>query len=160
MAKEFERKFLVSGGAWRKGADHGKSIRQAYLALTEKISLRVRILGGRAWLTIKSAKPGAARDEFEYPIPVKDARALMKLRTGHVISKRRHVVRSGNSRFEVDVFEGVHRGLVIAEIERPRGVGRIDRPEWLGPDVTHEPRYYNHRLALARSKPRANRRVP
>jgi adenylate cyclase len=148
MAKEIERKFLVSGGGWRKHADRGKAIRQAYLALTGTMSLRVRTIGkAKAYLTIKSTRSGAARSEFEYPIPVKDARALMKLRTGRLIEKRRHVVKAGNAHFEIDVFKGDHRGLVIAEIELSTPRARFDRPKWLGEEVTDEERYYNASLA-------------
>jgi adenylate cyclase len=148
MAKETERKFLVSNDGWRKRADRGKSIRQAYLALTDTMSLRVRTVGKRkAYLTIKGARSGATRAEFEYPIPLKDARALMKLRTGRLIKKRRHVVKAGKARVEVDVFEGKHRGLILPEVERPSQRRRFDDFEWLGKDVTDEERYYNANLA-------------
>jgi adenylate cyclase len=148
MPKEIERKFLVSGRAWRKHAGKGRAIRQAYLALVDALALRVRIVGNRkAFLTIKSAQSGTTRSEFEYPIPVKDARALMKLRTGRLIEKRRHVVKAGKARFEVDVFGGDQMGLVIAEIELPSKRARFDRPEWLGREVTSDRHYYNADLA-------------
>jgi adenylate cyclase len=150
MPKEIERKFLVSGTSWRKRANRGTAIRQAYLALTAKISLRVRIVGNtRAFLTIKSGQSKFTRTELEYSIPLKDAQILMKMRTGLLIKKRRHVVGSGKSRFEVDVFEGAHRGLVIAEIELSARNERFDRPKWLGKEVTGEERYYNANLANA-----------
>jgi adenylate cyclase len=150
MPKEIERKFLVIGKSWRKGAGRGKSIRQAYLALTDTASVRVRIIGNaKAFLTIKSSQSGVSRSEFEYPIPVKDARELMKLRTGSVVEKRRHVVKSGKERFEVDVFEGKHGGLVLAEIELTGERARFNRPEWLGKEVTGEKRYYNANLACS-----------
>ena len=120
------------------------------MALTDTISLRVRTIGNaKAYLTIKSAQSDTTRSEFEYPIPLKDARALMKLRTGRLIKKRRHVVKAGNARFEVDVFNGDHRGLVIAEIELATERARFDRPRWLGKEVTGERRYYNSNLASA-----------
>ena len=120
MAKEIERKFLVSGKGWRKRSNRGKAIRQAYLALTDTISLRVRTVGKfNAYLTIKSAGSDRTRSEFEYSIPLKDARELMKLRTGRLIKKRRHVVRAGKTEIEIDVFMGDHRGLVIAESNLP-----------------------------------------
>jgi adenylate cyclase len=148
MAKEIERKFLVSGGGWRKHADRGKQIRQAYLASTDKLSIRVRIIGKtKAFLTIKTARPGLSRDEYEYAIPVKDAQNLMKLRIGRLIVKRRHNVKVGKSRFEVDVFAREHKGLVIAEIELPSRRATFERPAWLGKEVTSEKRYYNAQLA-------------
>jgi CYTH domain-containing protein len=150
MPKEIERKFLVSGTGWRKRADRGKAIRQAYLALTDAMSIRVRIVGNaKGYLTLKSAQVRTTRSEFEYAIPLKEARALMKMRTGRLIEKRRHVVRSGTARFEVDVFKGAHRGLVIAEIEFDNERAQFDRPEWLGKEVTGEERYYNANLANA-----------
>jgi adenylate cyclase len=148
MARETERKFLVLGNDWRKRADRGKAIRQAYLALTDTMSLRIRMIGKtKAYLTVKGERSGAVRAEFEYPIPLQDARALMKLRTGRLIKKRRHVVKAGKAKFEIDVFKGDHRGLVIAEIELPTGRARFERPEWLGREVTEEERYYNANLA-------------
>jgi adenylate cyclase len=148
MPKEIERKFLVSGSGWRKSASRGKSIQQAYLALTDKISLRVRIVSKtKAYVTIKSAESTAIRAEFEYSIPLKDAQALMKLRAGRVIDKRRHLVKVGKKRFEVDVFKGAGRGLVIAEIELPARRAPFNRPKWLGKEVTGNTRYYNANLA-------------
>jgi adenylate cyclase len=150
MAKEVERKFLVSGNGWRKRATRGKTIRQAYLAVTDTMSLRVRIIGrANAYLTIKNEESQITRAEFEYPIPIKDARALMKLRTGRLIKKRRHVVNVGKARFEVDVFKGDHQGLVIAELELPTPRARFDQPDWLGREVTGRKRYYNANLASA-----------
>src|SRR5262249_346739 len=148
MAKEIERKFLVSGDGWRKRAGRGKAIRQAYLALTDTLSLPLPIIPQtKAYLTVKSSDGGATRAEFEYPIPLKDARALMKLRTGRLIEKRRHVVKAGKARFEVDVFKRAHRGLVIAEIELAKPGARFDRPKWLGKEVTSEKRYFNASLS-------------
>jgi adenylate cyclase len=150
MPKEIERKFLVSGKSWRKRAGRGKSMRQAYLARNDTASIRIRIISGaKAFLTIKSSLSDTTRSEFEYPIPLKDARALMKLRTGQVIEKRRHVVKEGKERFEVDVFKGKHGGLVLAEIELKGERARFKRPEWLGEEVTGEARYYNANLASA-----------
>jgi adenylate cyclase len=148
MPKEIERKFLVTDKSWRKQAGRGKPIRQAYLVLNGKTLVRVRIVGrAKALLTIKSSQPDASRSEFEYPIPVKDARELMKLRTGRIIEKHRHIVKTGKERFEVDVFKGKHRGLVLAEIELKGERARFNRPEWLGKEVTGKKRYYNANMA-------------
>jgi adenylate cyclase len=148
MAEETERKFLVSGRGWRKRADRGKMIRQAYLANTDELSIRVRTVGNsKAYLTIKTARPGLSRDEYEYAISMEDARSLMKLRIGRLIVKRRHIVKVGRSQFEVDVFERKLKGLVIAEIELPSRHTIFERPEWLGKEVTGKKRYYNAQLA-------------
>lgn len=156
MPKEIERKFLVSGKGWRKCADRGKAICQAYLALTDALSIRVRIIGNtKGYLTLKSAQVGITRSEFEYAIPIKEARVLLKMRIGRLIEKRRYVVKAGKARFEVDVFNGAHRGLVIAEIELDSERTQFDRPEWLGKEVTGDKQYYNAILATLAPPTRA-----
>jgi adenylate cyclase len=148
MATEIERKFLVTGDAWRPLASRSIAIRQAYLSQIDKTSIRIRIVDDvKAFLTIKSPELGPARSEFEYSIPVDDARALMALRTGIAIEKRRHIVQLGGMRWEIDVFEGAHAGLIIAEIELPDAEAAFGRPPWLGEEVTGDPRYYNAHLA-------------
>lgn len=148
MATEIERKFLVTGSAWRALAGRSMAICQSYLARTDAATVRIRIVDdATAFLTVKSTKPGPARSEFEYPIPLEDARDLMTLRTGHAIEKRRHIVQLGDACFEIDVFEGRHDGLVIAEIELPDVDAPFERPSWLGEEVTHDPHYYNAYLA-------------
>jgi len=150
MGKEIERKFLVTGRDWRKHADRGKKIRQAYLASTKKLTIRVRTIGkDKAFLTIKSAKAELSRDEYEYEIPVKDAKALMKLRIGRLIVKRRYIVEIARARFEVDVFARKLKGLVIAEIELTSRHMLFKRPDWLGKEITGKKRYYNAQLARA-----------
>lgn len=150
MGKEIERKFLVTGRGWREHADRGKKIRQVYLAHTKQVSIRVRTIGkGKAYLTIKSAKAELSRDEYEYEISVSDAKALMKLRIGRMIVKRRYIVEVARSRFEVDVFERKLKGLVIAEIELSSRHTLFKRPDWLGKEITGKKRYYNSHLARA-----------
>ena len=148
---EIERKFLVSGRGWRTDADRGKKIRQAYLAHTDSLSIRVRTIGKtKAYLTIKTAQPGLSREEYEYADSRRATRgSLMKLRVGRLIVKRRHIVKAGRSRFEVDVFARKLKGLVIAEIELPSRHTIFERPEWLGKEVTGKKRYYNAQLARA-----------
>lgn len=155
MAREIERKFLVTSDAWRSAADGGARIRQAYLSQGGTCIVRVRTSDDReAVLTIKSTGPGVVRDEFEYAIPIEDARELLELRTGEVIEKRRHLVRTGGQVWQVDVFAGAHAGLVLAEIELPQAADApFERPPWLGAEVTDDPRYYNNRLAATGSPP-------
>ena len=154
MGIEIERKFLVSGEGWRAAADKVTAMAQGYLsgppsmeAGGAKASVRVRVQGEAAFLNIKSVQLGASRQEFEYPIPVDEARALLALCTGGIVDKRRHYVRHAGHLWEVDEFLGDNAGLVVAEIE----LGAVDeafaRPGWLGAEVTDQPRYYN--LALA-----------
>jgi len=154
MAIEVERKFLVIGDGWRAAAHEVLPMAQGYLNDSASLdsgamrsSVRVRISGGQAWLNIKSVEVGASRQEFDYPIPVADARALLALCVGGSIDKRRHLVRHGGHLWEVDEFLGGNAGLVVAEVELGSVDEAFERPEWLGEEVTHDTRYYN--LALA-----------
>lgn len=148
MAAEVERKFLVIGDAWKPKATGCKSIRQTYIASTDKAAIRVRIVDdAQAYITIKSAEAGTSRSEFEYAVPIEDAREIVKLRSGRIIEKRRYTVPMGELTWEIDVFGGDLDGLVIAEIELPRRDAPFERPDWLGKDVTDDERYYNANLA-------------
>jgi adenylate cyclase len=154
MALEIERKFLVAGDAWRNEAHAVIPMAQGYLndlatvdSGAMRSSIRVRIAGDEAFLNLKSRELGHTRQEFDYPIPVGDARALLALCVGGVIHKRRHLVRHAGHLWEVDEFLGDNAGLVVAEIELQRADEAFARPAWLGREVTDEARYYN--LALA-----------
>ena len=149
MAKEIERKFLVSGPDWRSLAMAKVEIRQFYLASTEGRSLRVRITDGvKAKLTLKFGEQGRERDEFEYSIPLVDAEAMREFAVGNVIEKTRHHVSHRGHLYEVDVFHGPLTGLIIAELETPEEVAASMLPPWLGREVTGEAQYYNSSLAL------------
>ena len=154
MAIEIERKFLVVGDAWREDAHQVLPMAQGYIndigAMDrgeQKASVRVRIQGDAAFLNLKSRELGHTRQEFEYPIPVADARALLALCVGGVIDKRRHLVRHDGHLWEVDEFLGDNTGLVVAEIELSEAGESFVKPAWAGREVTDAPRYYN--LALA-----------
>ncbi|HEX3440924.1 MAG TPA: CYTH domain-containing protein [Pseudolabrys sp.] len=156
MASEIERKFLVTGDGWKAQADRGKALVQAYLASTDKASIRVRIVDdAEAVITLKSAGSGTSRSEFEYSIPVADARELMKLRRGRVIEKSRYTVAAGRLKWEIDAFGGDLAGLVIAEIELASADSAFDRPLWLGREITGDKRYYNDSLAAGETPERA-----
>ena len=154
MPIEIERKFLVTSDAWRAQASESIEMAQAYLndlatldAGAMNVSVRVRIQGDAAFLNMKSREAGTTRQEFAYPIPVDDARALLKLAVGGRIEKVRHYVEHGGRTFEVDEFLGENAGLVVAELELDHADAAYGRPEWLGEEVTDDTRYYN--LALA-----------
>jgi adenylate cyclase len=154
MAIEIERKFLVTGDGWRAAAHEVVPMAQGYLndlaamdSGAMHASVRVRIAGGAAFLNLKSRELGHARQEFDYPIPVADARALLGLCVGGRVDKRRHHVEHGGHLWEVDEFLGDNAGLVVAEIELQRADEAFARPAWLGAEVTQSTRYYN--LALA-----------
>lgn len=148
MPVEIERKFLVPSPAWREAARESVRIRQAYLATTDRASVRVRIKGDtKATLTIKLPDTGVSRLEFEYEIPLDDAEVLMRVRQGAMIEKVRHHVPFADNLWEVDVFQGENEGLVMAEIELERENQPFERPVWLGEEVTADHRYHNSTLA-------------
>jgi CYTH domain-containing protein len=147
VAREIERKFLVRNDSWKTGLQ-GVSCCQAYLATDERVTVRVRILGDAGYLTIKGKSVGAARDEFEYPIPVADARAMLEtLSTGGIVEKVRYSVKAHGMLWDIDEFLGANSGLVLAEVELDDEGQEIVLPEWAGEEVTGDVRYYNSRLA-------------
>jgi adenylate cyclase len=148
MNLEIERKFLVRNDGWRAESAGAAAIRQGYLANTRASSVRVRIAGETAWLSVKAMRPAAAREEFEYAIPIEDADLLLAgFVEGPLIEKTRHRVPAGRHEYEVDEFLGANAGLVIAELELDDPDEAFARPGWLGDEVTDDPRYYNFRLA-------------
>ena len=154
MGVEIERKFLVVGDGWREAAREVLPMAQGYIndmgAMDrgeQKASVRVRIQGDAAFLNLKSRELGHTRQEFDYPIPVADARALLALCVGGVVDKRRHYVEHEGHLWEVDEFLGDNAGLVVAEIELDHADEAFVKPAWIGKQVTDAARYYN--LALA-----------
>jgi CYTH domain-containing protein len=145
MGVEIERKFLVVGDAWRSAP--GTHYAQGYLNRDKDRTVRVRIAGERAFLTVKGANAGATRAEFEYAIPVEDARQLLALSDGPVVQKLRRVIELEGCRWEVDEFLGDNAGLVVAEIELESEDQPFAKPDWIGREVTDDPRYYNSSLA-------------
>lgn len=147
MAKEIERKYLVVSDSYRRMASTSSLIIQAYLSRDPKATVRVRIKGDKAYLTIKGVNDGAVRDEWEYAIPVDDAKEMIKrCASGTVIEKTRWIVDYAGMTWEVDEFGGKHSGLVIAEVELPTAEAEIDLPPFVGKEVTGDVRYYNSSL--------------
>ncbi len=148
MKTEIERKFLVRRDTWRGAAVSARRFRQGYLCLDPGRTVRVRLAGDEAWLTIKGMGAGAARPEYEYPIPPADAGALLDaLCLPGQIDKTRHCIPHGGLVFEVDVFHGANEGLVLAEVELPATDTVVEQPDWLGDEVTGDPRFFNAYLA-------------
>jgi adenylate cyclase len=145
MAMEIERKFLLRGNAWRSQVHATRALAQGYLG-GDRCSVRVRVDGDQAHLNIKSKVRGSSRLEFEYPIPLSDARVLLSDLAGAEISKTRHLVRHGAHLWEVDEFAGANLGLVVAEVELSSEDEVFERPSWLGREVTDEERFYNAAL--------------
>jgi adenylate cyclase len=147
MGCEIERKFLVANDRWRQAADGGTSIRQGYLSTAPERVVRVRLAGDLAWLTIKGAGDGAVRPEFEYPVPPTDGAALLALCEPGLVVKTRYRVRHAGRTWEVDVFGGANAPLAVAEVELERADAAVELPDWVGAEVTGDPRYHNANLA-------------
>ena len=148
MAKEIERKFLVSDDSWRSQVTSRTAFRQGYIASLENRSVRVRIKADTdATLTIKIGASSIVRDEYEYDIPLRDAEELMTTALGIVIEKTRHTVDHEGFVWEIDVFEGLYEGLVVAEVEMNAETDQPTLPAWLGREVTGDPRFSNQNLA-------------
>lgn len=145
MAKEIERKFLVDKNIWNNVGKPFEMI-QAYLMIEGDKVIRVRIKEDKAYITIKGNLQGITRDEFEYEIPVDDAKKIMQMRIGAIIAKTRYISEIGGKIWEVDVFKGENEGLIVAEIELESEDEEFKRPEWILDEVSTDVRYYNFNL--------------
>ena len=143
MPREIERKFLVENDAWRSLAHRKARMSQGYLASGGRVSVRVRIAGDDARLNIKAGGLVASRHEYEYVVPLDEARELLAIAEGPLIDKTRHYVEHAGMTWEVDEFHGDNAGLVVAELELTREDEPFERPAWLGAEVTQLTRYYN-----------------
>ena len=148
MGTEIERKFLVRGEAWRQPASSQTRFIQGYLSRDPARTVRVRLAGEQAFLTVKGASHGATRAEFEYAIPRAEAQHMLKLCAGPLIDKIRHVSKFAGMVWEVDEFLGANAGLVVAEIELQSESQPFERPAWLADEVTGDARYFNAQLAV------------
>lgn len=146
MAQEIERKYLVKGDDWRKEGG-AQFMAQAYLSVSPERTVRIRIKGEKAWITIKGRTTGITRPEYEYSIPVDDARELMKMAEHPPVEKYRNEIWHEGVLWEVDEFVGENSGLVIAEVELDSEDQQLQLPSWIGEEVTHDSRYYNVSLA-------------
>lgn len=148
MATEIERKFLVVSDSFRASAVESRHIIQGYITRSQDRVVRVRVAGDCGYLTVKTANTGAVRGEWEFAIPVADARDLLGICQGRIIAKTRYIIPADNGlRWEVDVFENDLAGLVTAEIELPSADTPFTLPAFVGREVTDDPRYFNSALA-------------
>ncbi|MBU0663782.1 MAG: CYTH domain-containing protein [Proteobacteria bacterium] len=146
MGTEIERKFLVTGDAWR-GMATGTEYRQGYLGSDQGRTVRVRIAGDKAFLTIKGKSSGISRMEYEYQIPVEDARVLLaELCEQPIIEKKRYRISYQGFVWEVDEFFGENEGLLVAEIELEEEGQEFEKPPWVGMEVSSDRRYANASL--------------
>jgi adenylate cyclase len=156
MGQEIERKFIVTGDGWKGLVDTSSSLRQGYLSSNAKATVRVRVYDDKlAFITLKGAAKGRVRAEYEYAVPVEDAREMLEMARPHIVEKTRYDVPIGGLIWEVDVFEGRHEGLVIAEVELEHADQHVNLPDWVGAEVTDDDRYYNASLSRADGPPHA-----
>lgn len=147
MGIEIERKFLLKNDGWRTLAGPGVVFRQGYLIGARQASVRVRIEGESAFLNIKSMTLGIRRQEYQYPLPLNDANEMLDMLCEKpLIEKTRYLVHLGEHEWEIDVFAGENDGLIVAEVELASEDEAISLPDWIGVEVSSDPRYYNVNL--------------
>jgi adenylate cyclase len=148
LAIEVERKFLVANDDWKSKVDQSTHFRQGYIHPGPPASVRVRIEGDQANLNIKQSVLNIERMEFEYPIPMEDAEQLLDSACqSAIIQKTRHLVKVDNHVWEIDVFEADNVGLIVAEIELNSVEESFTLPDWIGEEVSNDPRYLNSSLS-------------
>ena len=146
MGKEIERKYLIKKDDWRELAK-GTVYRQGYLSTVKERTVRVRTIDDNGYLTIKGITVGATRAEYEYEIPAKDANYMLnELCEKPIIEKKRYVVDHEDLTWEIDEFDGENLGLIVAEVELTAEDQKIALPDWIGEEVTGDPRYFNSNL--------------
>ena len=149
MGLEIERKFLVDAKKIpAQILKNGEKISQGYLCTEPARTVRVRTKGQRGFLTIKSCNVGIVRKEFEYEIPMDDAKEMLKL-CANTLEKIRYKISYAGKIWEIDIFEGRHAGLILAEVELNSADEIVDVPEWIEIEVSTDPRYFNSNLALS-----------
>ena len=148
MAIEIERKYLVADEGWRPLVRQSLECRQGYLDTgSTRLSVRVRILGRDGYLTLKGSRSGLARSEFEYPIPLADAGSLLEeFCSRNLIVKVRHLLDFDGREWEIDEFGGENLGLILAEVELDSETETVRLPDWIGREVSDNPRYFNAQL--------------
>jgi len=146
MGKEIERKFLIKSDSWRSLAK-GTKYRQGYLNSVKERVVRVRTIDEKGFLTIKGITTGATRVEYEYEIPETEATAMLdELCEKPLIEKNRHKIEYGGFIWEVDEFFGENQGLIVAEVELESEDQNYEKPDWIGEEVTGDPKYFNSNL--------------
>ena len=146
---EIERKFAVKSTNFLANAKESYKITQGYLNTDKNRTVRVRIKGNKGFITVKgiSSADGLSRFEWQKEINIKDAEALLLLCEDFVIDKTRYIIPFDAVVYEVDVFEGANKGLVIAEVELESTEQQFEKPEWLGEELTGDERFYNAYLS-------------
>lgn len=148
MAYEIEHKYLVENDSYRDMATGKLEIRQGYLNRNPDRTVRVRTMGDKGFLTVKSRNHGAKRLEFEYEIPGHDAEEILKLAEPGIVEKTRWIVPYGGLIWEIDEFHGSQKGVTVAEVEIPDDGIDYEKPPFIGQDITGDPAYYNSNLRV------------
>src|SRR5262245_49210873 len=142
MPLEIERKFLVIAGGWRNSVTQAIRIRDGLVATRDGHKVRVRIADARATVALKSRRLGTSRTEFEYAIPLPDAEEILRIMCeGNILEKVRHCVPHAGAIWNVDVYDGVLSGVILAEVELTHADQQLEIPEWIGEEVTDDPKY-------------------
>lgn len=147
MGIEIERRFLLNSDSWRQSAGAPQVLRQGYLKVDKECSIRVRISGGQAWLTVKGFISDVRRSEFEYALPLADAEAMLAQMCPFRLEKHRYTVEYEGAVFEIDEYFGENAPLVVAELELPDEAAPYPKPEWLGAEITGHGHYSNAYLS-------------
>lgn len=149
MGIEIERKFLVDQEAWQRVEKPvGVHYQQGYIPSDDNCTVRVRIAGTHGYITLKGRTKGISRSEFEYEIPLADAKAMLQQFTQNGTEKIRYKFPAGNRVWEVDEFLGANKGLIVAEIELGSEDEKFEKPDWITNEVTDDRRYANSNLAI------------
>ena len=156
MPLEIERKFLVAHDGWKKYAVRHSKIQDGLIASNNGNKARVRIADDKATIALKSRRMGMVRTEFEYEIPCADAEEILRtMCDGNVLNKVRHFVIHNDATWQVDIYDDILKGIVIAEIELTQPDQDLQIPDWVGAEVTNDPRY---RKVNMRAERLANRK--
>jgi adenylate cyclase len=150
MPVEIERKFLVKYDGWKSHCIRSVRIRGGLLASSNGCKVRVRISERKATLAVKSAQVSATRSEFEYEVPLSDAEEMLRLCGDRHLEKIRYFVPHAGATWEINAYEGILSGVVIAEIELQSENQSFELPDWIGKDVTHDPKYQKFNLVAQR----------
>jgi adenylate cyclase len=144
--QEIERKFLIKEELW-KPVEAGTKMQQGYLSVDSERVVRVRVAGEKAFLTVKGKVTGIVRTELEYEIPKNEAEVLLNMCLNSIVEKTRYKEKIGNLIWEIDVFEGNNKGLIMAEVELENENQEVDLPIWIKEEVSHDRRYFNSWLS-------------
>lgn len=148
MAFEIEHKYLVVNDSYKQLATGKIEIRQGYLNRNPDRTVRIRTMGDKGFLTVKSRNHGAKRLEFEYEIPGRDAKEILKLAEPGIVEKTRYIIPFGELIWEVDEFHGSLNGVTVAEVELPDTDTTYPKPSFIGEEITGNPAFYNSNLKV------------